>query len=143
LSSADLDIPDPSTQTIYITEHLSKSSKQLYNEARTMRNERIFQFVWTKAGKIYVRRNEHQRAIRISSSKMLNDVADEFKSYKPPGEEANARNQSVETNRQAPVTRTRSQSRQRTLNEQWKMPQVPATSTSNKSSTKRNNYTSK
>lgn len=59
---------------VYINEHLTPYNKQLFWEAKNKSREQNFRFVWIKDGKIFVRRNEKERAYRIRNGDDLGKI---------------------------------------------------------------------
>lgn len=56
---------------IYLNEHLTLHNKTMFWEARNKCREVNYKFVWTKDGKIFVRKEEKERAFRIRN---LDDI---------------------------------------------------------------------
>ncbi|RZF37580.1 hypothetical protein LSTR_LSTR016142, partial [Laodelphax striatellus] len=50
---------------VYINENLSPYYRNLLKETKSFAKENNFMFTWVRNGKIYVRKNENSRAIRI------------------------------------------------------------------------------
>ena len=50
---------------VYLNEHLIPSLKELFFHCRKFKNENNFKFAWVKNGKIFIRKNENSRVIRI------------------------------------------------------------------------------
>jgi hypothetical protein len=73
LSSSHLGITGESKR-IYVVEHLSPECKVLYAETRKAAKSKDYKIVWTRYGKIYVRKNEQSNAIHIKDSKCLNKL---------------------------------------------------------------------
>lgn len=55
-----------SRSQVYINEHLTKRSKELFWEARKLKKEHNFKYAWYKHGSIYVKRNDNTNTIKIS-----------------------------------------------------------------------------
>lgn len=51
---------------IFINEDMTRETRELYREARLLRNKGI-KYVWAKNGKIFVRKGDNQKAIHIKS----------------------------------------------------------------------------
>lgn len=63
-----------SDNMIYINEHLTQQNKLIFWEARQKCREYNYRYVWTKNGKIFVRKNESERALRINSIDDMNKI---------------------------------------------------------------------
>ncbi|XP_063538576.1 uncharacterized protein LOC134747852, partial [Cydia strobilella] len=73
LNSMHLGITGESKR-IYVVEHLSPECKTLYAETRKVAKSKGYNIVWTRYGKIYVRRNEQSDAIHIKDANCLNKL---------------------------------------------------------------------
>lgn len=60
--------------TVYLNEHLTPFNKQLFWEAKIKSKECNYRFVWSKDGKIFVRKNEKDRAYRIRNEEDLKKI---------------------------------------------------------------------
>jgi hypothetical protein len=56
---------------IFIGESLTKQNKLLFNKCLDIKRKHGYKFIWTRMGKIYMRANERERAVLISSDKDL------------------------------------------------------------------------
>lgn len=56
---------------VYVNEHLTPELKSLFFDARKTRVEKQFKFCWVKDGKIFLRKNESSRVLRIKSQEDL------------------------------------------------------------------------
>lgn len=54
-------------KVIYVNDHLTAYNKKLLWETKSRCREIHFKFIWTKDGKIFVRKDENERAYRIRS----------------------------------------------------------------------------
>ncbi|XP_047992793.1 uncharacterized protein LOC125231392 [Leguminivora glycinivorella] len=70
LTTADAGLDGPSTN-IYLNEHLTPANKMLLKRAREVKSELNYSYVWVKEGKIFVRKNDTSRVIRIVSESDL------------------------------------------------------------------------
>lgn len=59
---------------VYINEHLTSFNKQLLWQAKIRSRERNFKFVWSKEGKIFVRKHEKEKALRIKTEEDLRKI---------------------------------------------------------------------
>ncbi|KAH9368498.1 hypothetical protein HPB48_020787 [Haemaphysalis longicornis] len=50
---------------VYVNEHLTQANKQLLGAAIARKKEVAWKFVWTSAGKVFARKDEHMDAVRI------------------------------------------------------------------------------
>lgn len=55
------------SKTIYINDHLSKTKKQLMYEARQLKKSKEYKFIWSRNGKIFVRKTETSNIININT----------------------------------------------------------------------------
>lgn len=78
ISSKDVGIPAPD-RSVYINEHLTPNNKYLHKLARDLR-KCGFKYVWTRECKIYVRKSDNQRAIRITSVEDVKRLQSETRS---------------------------------------------------------------
>ena len=62
---------DGSKGRIYINESLTKFNKELLFEAKKKAQEKKFRFVWSREGKIFVRKEEKSKVIQIKNVKDL------------------------------------------------------------------------
>jgi len=58
-------VPQGSENKIYINENLTKRTRDLYFQARIRGKELRFKYVWTKFGKIFMKKDDDDRAICI------------------------------------------------------------------------------
>ena len=56
---------------IFIQESLTEAKRKLFNNCLKFRKEKNYKFIWTSYGVIYLRRNEHTPASRITSLRDL------------------------------------------------------------------------
>lgn len=66
INTTDIKISGPQ-KSVFINEHLAPKRKQLLMQAKIKKNEKNYKFLWTKGGKIFVRKNETSRVIPIRS----------------------------------------------------------------------------
>lgn len=59
---------------IYITEHLSPPNKAIHAAARKAAKEKGFKFVWTKQGKVFMRKTETSEFIYVKNIDMLSEL---------------------------------------------------------------------
>lgn len=59
---------------IFFNEHLIPSLKEVFYHCRKFKTENNFKFAWVKDGKIFIRKNENSRVIRIANTADLLNV---------------------------------------------------------------------
>uniref|UniRef100_A0A8D9B304 FP protein C-terminal domain-containing protein n=1 Tax=Cacopsylla melanoneura TaxID=428564 RepID=A0A8D9B304_9HEMI len=64
INTTDIKISGPQ-KPIFINEHLAPKRKQLLMQAKVKKNDKNYKFLWTKGGKIFVRKSESSRVIPI------------------------------------------------------------------------------
>jgi hypothetical protein len=64
----EIDVP------IYIRENLTSKSNFLFKEARDLRKQYNFQFVWTKNGQIFLRKNESEKIIHVVNEEVIQNL---------------------------------------------------------------------
>lgn len=67
LNTSHLGIAAEKPQPIYVSEHLSSENKAIHAATRIRCKELSYKFVWTRNGKIFVKKNETSQSIVISS----------------------------------------------------------------------------
>ncbi|XP_045452745.1 uncharacterized protein LOC123661849 [Melitaea cinxia] len=60
------------TSRVYVNEHLTQFNKILFKKCREAANHKSYQYVWTKNGRIFVRRNDTSPVVQI---KQEEDIA--------------------------------------------------------------------
>ena len=58
---------------IYINESLTPQSRAILTEAKRFRNQNGFKFIWTRNGRVFLRKEEGQRVHIFDSMKELED----------------------------------------------------------------------
>lgn len=61
-------------RTIYINEHLTKQRKRLLYETKQKKKEMAYKFVWTKGGKVFLRKNETSNVIQVRTFEELDYI---------------------------------------------------------------------
>ena len=72
-------IPDLSRlpqSRIFIVESLTKASKNLYKNSQKVKKDLDYKFLWTRQGKIFLRKDEDSTPIRISCQQDLDNICD-------------------------------------------------------------------
>lgn len=59
-------------KTVYINEHLTKAKKEIMYEARKLKFQQNYKFLWSRNGKIFIRKGEKTKVIELQS---LDDLA--------------------------------------------------------------------
>lgn len=62
----DLNIAGES-KPIYVNEHLTRKKKHILFEARRIKFEKNYKFLWTKSGKIFIRKEERSPVINLNT----------------------------------------------------------------------------
>ncbi|KAL0839882.1 hypothetical protein ABMA28_016505 [Loxostege sticticalis] len=65
LTTKDLDLTSD-VRPIYVNEHLTQQNKFLLKKCRETAKQKQYQYVWTKNGRIYVRRNDISPALQVT-----------------------------------------------------------------------------
>lgn len=60
---------------IYVNEHLTHELKSLFYHARNFKKENNYKFCWTRDGKIFIRKDETSRILRIKLIEDLNQLS--------------------------------------------------------------------
>lgn len=68
------DIGHQDRQPIYINEHLCPTLKVLLGKTVAKKNEKNWRFCWTKEGKIFARKNESSRVLRVTKLSDLDKI---------------------------------------------------------------------
>ncbi|CAG4990139.1 unnamed protein product [Parnassius apollo] len=66
LSAASLNM-DGATKPIYVSEHLTASTRYLFYLARMFAQKHNYENCWTSFGKVYLKRNQNESRIYVSS----------------------------------------------------------------------------
>uniref|UniRef100_A0A8D8YDL7 FP protein C-terminal domain-containing protein n=1 Tax=Cacopsylla melanoneura TaxID=428564 RepID=A0A8D8YDL7_9HEMI len=61
-------------RNIYVNEHLTPQKKQILYEAKKIKEEKQYKFLWCKNGKIFVRKDEKSMTIHLNSREDLNKI---------------------------------------------------------------------
>lgn len=59
---------------VFINEHLSPENKQLLGRTKEMARDRGYKYVWTREGKIFVRREDNERCIKVEGVEDLDKL---------------------------------------------------------------------
>lgn len=52
-------------RNVFINEHLTKKKNQIMYEARKMKTEKDYKFLWCRNGKIFIRKNDKTNVIEL------------------------------------------------------------------------------
>jgi len=63
---------------IYIRENLTTKGNKLFKEARDLKKQLNFQFVWTKNAIIFLRKNETDKIIRVDSEDTIQNIKGQY-----------------------------------------------------------------
>lgn len=69
--------PNAESKKIYINEYLNNYTKSLYENAKKLKLNNQFKFVWVKHGNIFVRRNETSNIIRVKHQNDIDNAKNE------------------------------------------------------------------
>jgi len=64
----------PGMEFLYITENLTKYRKELFVQAKRLKQIHKYQYLWTNQGQIYMRRNANSKVIKISRPEDLASI---------------------------------------------------------------------
>lgn len=73
LNTRHIGLPGEDRQ-VYVSEHLSPETKQLYAATRRFAKEKNYNFFWVKYGQIYLRKTDTDKAIRVKSTNCLESL---------------------------------------------------------------------
>lgn len=73
LSTSDIGFQGAS-QRVYVNDHLSVESKKLLNKTKSAANEKRYEYVWVKHGKIHVRKDVNCKPFIIRKETDLNKI---------------------------------------------------------------------
>jgi hypothetical protein len=59
---------------IFVNESLTQKNKDLFNECLKIKKDKGFRFLWTYAGKIFMRRNENSQVIHVTDASILQKI---------------------------------------------------------------------
>lgn len=63
---------------IYIRENLTTKGNKLFKEARDLKKSLHFQFVWTKNGLVFLRKNETDKIIRVDNEEVISNLKSQY-----------------------------------------------------------------
>lgn len=72
-TTADMNLPGPERR-FYVNERLTKYNRQLFNSARVAAKKCKYKFVWSRDGKIYVRKSEGQPGFRVRNEQDIKRI---------------------------------------------------------------------
>lgn len=61
-TTADIGLPPHAPKTIYVNERLTKENRSIFAKARENARSKNWRFVWTKEGRVYVRKEHKEKA---------------------------------------------------------------------------------
>ncbi|XP_008481625.1 uncharacterized protein LOC103518340 [Diaphorina citri] len=73
INTKDLKMNGPE-KPIYINEHLSRNRKLILFEARKKKYEKNYKFLWSRGGKIFIRKDENSNVIQLRSLEDLDQI---------------------------------------------------------------------
>lgn len=59
--------PATENRLVYINDYLTNHTRQLYELAKELKKRHNFRYVWTKDGKVFIRKNENSKIFRIKN----------------------------------------------------------------------------
>ena len=59
---------------IFVNASLTQKNKDLFNECLKIKKDKGFRFLWTYAGKIFMRRNENSQVIHVTDASILQKI---------------------------------------------------------------------
>ncbi|KAF0752799.1 Uncharacterized protein FWK35_00012261 [Aphis craccivora] len=63
---------------IYIRENITTKGSKLFKEARDLKKSLHFQFVWTKNGLVFLRKNETDKIIRVDNEEVISNLKSQY-----------------------------------------------------------------
>lgn len=66
ISTNDINTQYPN-KPVYINDHLTKYRKQIMFEVRRLKNEKNYKFLWSRNGKIFIRKDENSVVINLNN----------------------------------------------------------------------------
>lgn len=75
INSDGFGLPGP-TRPLYVNERLTKYNRQLFQKARALARELQYKYVWTREGKIYVRKEHGKPRYRLRNESDLSNLPD-------------------------------------------------------------------
>lgn len=73
LNTSHVGITDVKTR-IYVSEHLSPETKQLYAAARRFKKDNNYRFVWVRFGQIYLRKSDESKPVHVKNQAVLDGL---------------------------------------------------------------------
>lgn len=73
MNSTELNMPGPK-RDVYINEHLTQQRKKLLYEAKQKKKELNYKYVWTRGGKVFMRKTDNSNVITLHSIEDLDNV---------------------------------------------------------------------
>lgn len=67
LNTSDIGMTSGPAEVIYMNESLTSTRRKIFNAARTLRKEKGYTYIWIKNGKIFLRNNEGDKAVLLTS----------------------------------------------------------------------------
>lgn len=76
--TSDIDINNKPRRLLLISEQLTKANQELLYQARSLRGENGFKFIWSSNGQILARHKQNTKVIRIFDTDHVNRLKTEF-----------------------------------------------------------------
>lgn len=81
---SEIGLESTSRRPILISEQLTRANQELLYQARSLRGQNNFKFVWSTNGQILARRTENTKVIRITDTEHVNRIRAELNLEKLP-----------------------------------------------------------
>lgn len=78
LTTADIGLAGPATN-IYVGDHLTPSNKLLLKQARQLKVDLNYSFLWIRDCKIFLRKNDKSKVIRVQNQSDLDKLNTKYK----------------------------------------------------------------
>lgn len=74
LNTTHIGLTQSPSSVIYVNESLSPARRKILNAARAFRRDYGYTFVWVNNGKVFLRKNEGERAVAVTSLEQLTEL---------------------------------------------------------------------
>ena len=59
---------------VYFNDHLTPKHKELFSAARTKKFNNNYKYLWTRNGRIFIRKTDVSEVIRVTSEEVVNSL---------------------------------------------------------------------